>query len=99
MVRWLLRLPRRCTAERCAAAEPILRRWQMASLELFAELAAELPAEVNFERKGGLFLYREEHSWQEAVAAVRAEREEGIVVRRGRAGRAARPGARPDARR
>ena len=80
LVRWLLRFRAACTAERCAAAEPILRRWQMASLELFAELAAELPAEVNFERKGGLFLYREEQSWQEAVATVRAEQEEGIDV-------------------
>ena len=80
LLRWLLRFRAACTAERCAAAEPILRRWQMASLELYAELAAELPAEVNFERKGGLFLYREKHGWQEAVAAARAEREEGIDV-------------------
>ena len=80
LARWLLRFRAACTAERCAAAEPILRRWQMASLELFAELAAELPPEVNFEHKGGLFLYREEPSWEEAVAAVRAEHDEGIDV-------------------
>ena len=80
LAHWLLRFRAACTAERCAAAEPILRRWQMASLELFAELAAELPAEVNFERKGGLFLYRGERSWEEAVATVRAEQEDGIDV-------------------
>ena len=80
LARWLLRFRAACTAERCAAAEPILRRWQTASLELFAQLAAELPAEVDFERKGGLFLYRGEPSWREAVATVRAEQEAGIDV-------------------
>ena len=80
LARWLLRFRAACTAERCAAAEPVLRRWQTASLQLFAQLAAELPAEVNFERKGGLFLYRSERSWQEAVATVRAEQEAGLDV-------------------
>ena len=80
LARWLLRFLASCTARRCAEAEPIVRRWLMASLELFAELAAALPAEVNFERKGGLFLYRHRRSWREAVATVRAEQEAGLDV-------------------
>ena len=78
LVRWLLRFWAACTAARCAAAEPIVYRWQRASLDLYAELAAELPPEVNYERKGGLFLYLEERAWEQAVVGVRAEQEAGI---------------------
>ena len=78
LVRWLLRFRAACAAQRCAAAEPVLYRWQRASQELYAELAAELPPEVDYERKGGLFLYREEADWEAAVAAARREQEAGI---------------------
>ena len=78
LVRWLLRFRAACAARRCAAAEPVLYRWQCASQELYAELAAELPPEVDYERKGGLFLYREEADWEAAVAAARREQEAGI---------------------
>ena len=70
LVRWLLLFRAACSEQRCAAAEPVVYRWQRASLELYAELAAELPPEVNYERKGGLFLYREEREWEEAAAAA-----------------------------
>lgn len=78
LVRWLLRFRAACAAQRCAAAEPVLYRWQRASQELYAELAAELPPEVDYERKGGLFLYREEADWEAAVAAAQREQEAGI---------------------
>lgn len=78
LVRWLLRFRAACAAQRCAAAEPVLYRWQGASQELYAELAAELPPEVNYERKGGLFLYREQPEWEAAAAAARREQEAGI---------------------
>ena len=80
LLRWLLRFRAACAAQRCAAAEPVVYRWQRASLELYAELAAELPPEVDYERKGGLFLYREQHAWEEAAAAARREQEAGIDV-------------------
>ena len=78
LLRWLLLFRAACSAQRCAAAEPVVYRWQCASQELYAELAAKLPPEVNYERRGGLFLYRETRDWEEAVAAARREREAGI---------------------
>ena len=78
LARWLLRFRAACAAPRCAAAEPVVYRWQRASQELYAELAARLPPEVDYERKGGLFLYREHRHWEEAVTAARREREAGI---------------------
>ena len=98
LVRWLLRFRAACAAQRCAAAEPVLYRWQRASQELYAELAAELPPEVDYERKGGLFLYREEADWEAAVAAARREQEAGIdlaLVDRERLG-ALLPGLKPE---
>ena len=80
LLRWLLLFRAACSELRYAAAEPVVYRWQRASQELYAELAAELPPEVNYERKGGLFLYREERDWEEAAAAARREREAGIDV-------------------
>ena len=78
LARWLLRFRAACAAPRCAAAEPVVYRWQRASQELYAELAAELPPEVDYERKGGLFLYRGQQEWEEAAAAARREREAGL---------------------
>ena len=78
LARWLLRFRAACAAPRCAAAEPVVYRWQRASQELYAELAAELPPEVDYERKGGLFLYREQQEWEAAAAAARREREAGL---------------------
>lgn len=80
LARWLLRFRAACAAPRCAAAEPVVYRWQRASQELYAELAAGLPPEVDYERKGGFFLYREPREWEEAVAAARREREAGLEV-------------------
>ena len=80
LLRWLLLFRAACSAQRCAAAEPMVYRWQHASQELYAELSALLPREVNYERKGGLFLYREERDWEQAVATARREREAGIDV-------------------
>ena len=80
LLRWLLLFRAACSEQRCAAAEPVVYRWQRASQELYGELGALLPPEVNYERKGGLFLYREEREWEEAAAAAGREREAGIDV-------------------
>ena len=80
LLRWLLLFRAACSEQRSAAAEPVVYRWQRASQELYAELAAQLPPEVNYERKGGLFLYREERAWEEAGVTMRREQEAGIDV-------------------
>ena len=78
LLRWLLLFRAACSPQRCAAAEPVVYRWQCASQKLYAELGALLPPEVNYERKGGLFLYREKRDWEEAVATAGRERAAGI---------------------
>ena len=78
LARWLLGFRAACSAARCAAGEAALRRWHGASLELYAELSAHLPPEVDYERKGGIYLYRDRREWERARARAARERADGV---------------------
>jgi D-amino-acid dehydrogenase len=74
LIGWGLRFMRACTAEHVARSSPLLRDLNLASRELYAELAATLPDDFGFTPRGLLMLCREAATFEhEAVHARRAQ--------------------------
>ena len=80
LARWLLAFRAACSPARCAAAEAELLRWHQVSLDLYAELCPHLPPEVDFERTGGVYLFRAQRDWAEALPRFHRERQGGMRI-------------------
>ena len=67
---WSLQFLMACKKSRSTAATPILHSWHKASLKLYQQLCEDFSIDINFEQKGGLFLYRNKQEWNHAVKSI-----------------------------
>lgn len=81
LLAWLWKFQSFCTEKHLRNSAGLLRDLSLASRSLFDELAAELPADFGWEKKGLMMLYKEEAGYRECREMVELAAEIGVEAR------------------